>query len=642
MESIRFSGLASGMDTQSIVDAMMKAERMPLDRLNQKKQVLEWQRDDYRSMNTLLKDFDTYLFDNIFRQSKMLKRTATSSNSDFVTATASASAGNVSYKIENVTLATAARRESTSISGGTKIDPSKSLWSQQANFTNSGMSWKQDASFTMNNFTVPEKGGSEFQLTKGAISDISGVVTEGKITVNLSDGGTKEYSVITGDIPKAVDRTDNNVYIDTNTGKMVFGGPALAKDSKFSVQFKQNYLEFDIKTFDENGKPQYKNFKFDGTTSLNSMFSKINQANTGVNLFYDSGTDKVVAMRTETGDFNQANGGFEMEFVNVTRDANGKVTENTDPNRLNTFFNDVLGLNNSTETSGSDAKFTINGLETTRKSNTFTMNDVTFTLKKNSSASTDSATINIKTDTDEIVKTIKEFVEKYNEMIGKINGKLNEERYKTFTPLSDEQKAGMKEKEIEQWEEKAKNGMLRRDSLLTSGLSKMRMDLYTEVKSTAATLTDNRYNQLSEIGIKTTKDYLDRGKLEIDEDKLRAAIEDNPEAVYQLFMADGTSELNANDKNTTPVLGIARRLRNTIAETMQKVENKAGNTFKTEHNYSMGKDLLRIKDDITRLQDRLQQREKRYWNQFNAMEKAMQQLNNQSSQLLAQLGMNNK
>lgn len=628
-DSIRFTGLASGLDTQSIVDSLMKVQRQPLDRMKQKQQQVEWQRDDYREMNKLLKSFDTFLFDNIYKQSKMLKKAVTSSNSDLVSAVANAEAGNVSYKIENVKLATAARMQSSgeiSNDPTKKIDPSKSLWSQKDKLT--GFTWKEETVPT-NNFTVPEGVSTQFQLTKGAITDIKGTKTDDQsvVVVNKADGGTEEYKIVAGPIPKEEDRQPDEVYIDTETGKMTFG-KSLATGDTFSVDFTTNNLEFNIKTYNEDGTENTResNFKFSGTTSLNSVFNEINKSNVGINIFYDSGTDNVVVQRKETGDLKGASG----KSIEFTGDSSG-------------FFTSVLKL--SSETVGTDAKFTINGLETTRKSNTFTMNDVTFTLKKGTqnadgtTYSNESSTIGVKTDTDEIFKTIKDFVDKYNEMIDKINGELKEERYRSFSPLTDEQKVAMKEKEVEQWEEKARSGMLRRDTLLSSGLSKMRMDLYAEVVSNVDTRTDKDYNQLSEIGIKTSKDYMDGGKLEIDEDKLRAAIEDNPEAVYQLFMADGTASLNPNDKNTTPVLGIARRLRNSITETMGKIEEKAGNTFKTEHNYSMGKDILRIKDNITRLEDRLKLVEQRYWNQYTAMEKAMQQLNNQSSQLLAQLGM---
>lgn len=642
VESIRFSGLASGLDTQSIVDSMMRAERLPLDRVNQKKQVLEWQRDDYREMNKLLKEFDTYLFDNIYKQSKMLKRSATSSNTNLVTATATAEAGNVTYNISNVKLATAARRQSGSVSRTVgdppvpdKIDPNKSLWSQQSKFASStAIPWKKSEEIT-NKFTAPESGAKEFQLTKGAIlaTDIPST-----IEIKDKDGNIKNTynstDIIYGDLPTSENRATGKVYIDGTTGKIAFGD-TIEKEQHFEVKFKTNYMEFEVKTFNENGEPQYKNIKVDGTASLNSMFSTINKADTGVNLFYDPTSDKVVAMRTQTGDLNP-NGG-EMEFLNAaTRDGNGKVISE---NGSHDFFNSIIGLTTDQTGTGTDAEFTINGLTTKRKSNTFTMNDVTFTLNKNSTSADESSTVSVKTDSEAIVGTIKEFVEKYNELIGKINGELTEERFTSFTPLTAEQKAGMKEKEIEEWESKAKSGMLRRDSLLTSGLSSMRNDLYAQVVANERTLTDSKYNQLAEIGIKTSKDYLERGKLELDEDKLKAAIEDNPEAVYQLFMADGTQ---ADGKIKFEEHGLARRLRASISGTMEKVEAKAGNAYTTEHNYAMGKNLLRMKEDLTRLEDRLKQREQRYWNQFNAMEAAMQKLNDQSTQLLSQLGMNNQ
>ena len=48
---MRIGGLASGMDTESIIRDMMNANRIPLDKITQKKQYLEWQLDDYRSIN---------------------------------------------------------------------------------------------------------------------------------------------------------------------------------------------------------------------------------------------------------------------------------------------------------------------------------------------------------------------------------------------------------------------------------------------------------------------------------------------------------------------------------------------------------------------------------------------------------------
>lgn len=635
VSSIRFSGLASGLDTQSIVDQLMMVERLPLNRLYKKKQLLEWKRDDYRTMNTLLKELDDFIFNGVYRKANLVAKTVTSSNTEFVTATANADAGNVSYRIENVKLATAARKISNNeISGDSKIDPSKSIWSQLDKFKNKS---EFDSIFTSDKmekvektFTVPKNGNRVFYLSKFAVKDNEIIKINGE-EFKIKTISSSETSIT----PPG----EKEVLINLETGQMIIGaGIELNPGTTVEVSYESRYLEFDVKVYDENGNPQYTNFKIDASTSLNSLISKINSSNAGVNLFYDSSTDKVVAMRAKTGDFNP--NGDEISFVTVKRDANGVVVEETGEAR---FFTTVLGLDKDEEGTGTDAEFTINGLKTTRKSNTFTINGVTFTLKKNTYVGDDGngnsiytqeyATININTDVDSIVKTIKDFVNKYNEIIEKINSKLNEEKYRKYEPLTEEEKEALSEKEIEKWEEKARSGLLRRDSLLTSALDKLRMNLYAEVVSNERTLTDKKYNQLSEIGITTTSKYLERGKLEIDEDKLRAAIEENPNAIYQLFMADG---------DTNSEKGLARRLRETISNTIGAIEERAGNAYRSASQYTMGKQLLDMEDQITRFESRLEDIEQRYWKQYTAMEKALQKLNEQTNMLYSYLGMGSK
>ncbi|MFP3723177.1 flagellar filament capping protein FliD [Niallia circulans] len=597
VNSIKFTGLASGLDTQSIVDSLMKVQRMPLDKLKQKKQILEWQRDNYRTMNAKLKEFDTFIFEGISKQSNMMKRTAVSSNKDIVSVSAKANAGNVSYNISDVVMAKSAKVQSADKISNSTLDPTKSLLSQQSKLTDdSGIQWKGES------FSQTLTGqGDEIYLSGTSLSGFPD-----SITVTGGTDKTFKVQLIEGDAPEKGTRAADTVYVNPATGKMTFG-EILPENSTVTVSGdnlkKNSYIEFDIQTTNEDGTKNKQSFKIDGSTSLNSMFSKINSSNVGISMFYDTGTDKVVAQRTDTGILN--NGAEEIEFL-------GKDAE---------FFTKTLNL--TEKTAGSDAEFTINGLKTSRKSNTFTMNDVTFNLNKNTAAG-ESVNVNIQTDTDSIFDTIKSFVDKYNETIGAVNTELTAQRYSAFQPLTEEQKAAMGEKEIEQWEEKAKSGLLKRDPLLTSGLNKMRNSLYASVTVNDKTKTIEKYNQLAEIGITTSKDYLERGKLEINEEKLRAAIEDNPEAVYQLFMADGP---------TTDQQGLARRLRTDISDTMKQIEEKAGNTFKTEYNYTIGKDMLRIDDNIESMEYRLKQIEDRYWSQYNAMEKAIQKLNNQSSQL---------
>ena len=79
--AIRVSGLASGMDIDSIVKQLMDAERLPLNKLKQKKQILEWKRDDYRSMNTLLTDFRSKVLNMKLSSSYGAKQTSSSNES---------------------------------------------------------------------------------------------------------------------------------------------------------------------------------------------------------------------------------------------------------------------------------------------------------------------------------------------------------------------------------------------------------------------------------------------------------------------------------------------------------------------------------------------------------------------------------
>ena len=105
---MRVGGLASGMDIDALVEKLMSAERVPLNKLQQKKQTYEWQRDAYRGVNTKLKTFDTYVADNLVLKT-LNSKTATVSNSNLVSATATGKASGT-LSIEGVShLAKAAR-----------------------------------------------------------------------------------------------------------------------------------------------------------------------------------------------------------------------------------------------------------------------------------------------------------------------------------------------------------------------------------------------------------------------------------------------------------------------------------------------------------------------------------------------------
>src|SRR5690606_31289056 len=133
-----------------------------------------------------------------------------------------------------------------------------------------------------------------------------------------------------------------------------------------------------------------------------------------------------------------------------------------------------------------------------RSSNTFEMSGVTFTLKQtfDSTAGGQPISIAVGNDSNQVLENIKAFVTQYNELIADINGKLNENRYRSYKPLTDDEKEELSEKQQEKWEEMARSGLLKGDPILSSVLSTMRLDMSSVIE------TNGLFKQLASIGIK--------------------------------------------------------------------------------------------------------------------------------------------
>jgi flagellar hook-associated protein 2 len=684
---MRIGGLASGMDIDSIVSDLMKAERIPLDKLKQEKQILEWKRDDYREINTLLLDFRSELT-QMKLSSNYKARTTTSTNEDLLTATANSSATQGSYNISNVTqlasAATLVNGGGISSDGTNKIDASSGLFAQNSKFANSSTTtsppfpWREGA-VENKSITVESDGTKELSLSLDAIDKSAlNVKVDGKtykvVTDNtsLADGevyldeannrlefggtGLKKGSVVKAefitqdkteskklsaatdewqlergslqslsafkinDIEYTItDDSANNKFnivdpadatniigsINKETGKVTFTSEQ-AVDTKFEATYTQNYTSFSLGAHTSKGETS-ETFIVKGNQSLNQVMDKVNKSNVGLSMMYDSFKDQVTLTRTETGDFN-------------TNGTGREITTSGD------FINTLLKFGTTegaSENGGENARFTINGLENTeRTSNTFTMSGVTFTLKQ--TFTTGSASISVNNDTNQVFENIKGFVEKYNELIDKIKDKTTEEYYRSYKPLTEQQKESLSEKQQEKWTEMARSGLLRRDPILNNVLSKMRMDFYQPVDNANVSPL---FNQLTAIGIKTTSSYLEGGKLEINETELKKAIEEDPESIYNLFTGEGSTESQK---------GIINRLYDTVNITKDKLEKKAGDAFSTNQQFAIGRDLDNVGDSIDRFEDRMKQVEDRYWRQFTAMEKAIQRANQQSAYLMQQ------
>lgn len=612
----RVTGLASGIDTDSMVKELMAAERLPLDKMEQKVSLKTWQRDAYRDMNMLFSELDKSILDMKLSTTYNTK-SVSSSNEELVTATATAGSSNIAHKISNVTMATAAQNLSTgnvSASQTDKIDPSKSLWLSQSGFGPNGISW--DTAEHQNKDIKVSTAGTAFKLDKGALA-LDGGSFPFPVNINVESSISTDpssYEVVTGTSANADEKiatlSANQVFVNVDNGEMKFGSTLAEGSTIKGPKYDHNVINFAIKTYDEDGNliednletetdSDGINFTFDGTTSLNQVLSKINSSKAGVSAFYDEYTDAISIQRSETGDLNNGTAG----------------TANMEFNGL--FLTDTLKLN-GTETTGKNALFTIDGLATQRKSNTFKISDVTYTLNDNFTDKT--VSVGVTNDVDASYDKIMAFIDKYNETIETVNKSLQEDRYRDYKPLTDAQRNELSENEIELWEEKSKSGLLKGDSILSSGLSSMRYGWYSNVEN------DSSFDSITDIGITTSSKYLEGGKLEVDADKLKAALREDPESVQKLF----SNDVEGSGR------GIINRLEDSIASTIKNVEARAGKPSSTEQQYTLGRQLDDMADRISAFEDRLRSIEDRYWTQFGAMEAMIQQMNSQSSYLSQQ------
>ncbi|MDR0123724.1 flagellar hook-associated protein 2 [Bacillus zhangzhouensis] len=284
-------------------------------------------------------------------------------------------------------------------------------------------------------------------------------------------------------------------------------------------------------------------------------------------------------------------------------------------------------------TQGQKAQYEINGLKMENNNNTFTQAGITYELK----GTTDKpVSLNVSTDVDTIFDKIKQFVDKYNELVEQVNGKVNEKRNRDYHPLTAEEKKAMSDKEVELWETTAKSGLLRSDSILRSGASKIRSDFYADI-----TTSDANKIQITQIGITTSDKYKDGGKLVINEKKLKEAIEEDPQKVSQMFIS-GSLNVDSKDKDKAQQQykeqGIIYRVKNSLTAFSKSIQTKAGSTTMELKEYGLGKDLDSLGKRMSTFQDRLKLVEARYYTKFNAMDSAIQKLNNQSGYLSQLLG----
>lgn len=389
-------------------------------------------------------------------------------------------------------------------------------------------------------------------------------------------------------------------------------------------------------------------FELNKNESVNDLIKRINNSGAGVNVSYQAVGDK-------------------FTFTSKEKGASGEINISGDSDFLNKIFGVKSG--ESVDVQGQDAVVAVkykgsdDVVELVRDSNSFTVDGLsigvkgTFGYKVNKDDAgnlldengnplaagadpvmvldkdADAVEIDARVNTDNIVDGIKAMVEEYNKIIELVNKELTTKPDRDYSPLTSEQKKELSESEIETWEEKAKSGMLYADSDIRMLSSDLRF-----------IIGGGNAEALKAVGITTSTLYSDNGKLTLDESKLRAALETDPESVEKLFTSTAGTDADGN-KTYDGIATNLKKVMDKYVKTLGSMDSKgilikkAGSTSSpmslTENGFY--KQIAEINKQISKLQTRLESERDRYIKQFTSLETLISQMNSQSG-WLSQLG----
>ena len=342
------------------------------------------------------------------------------------------------------------------------------------------------------------------------------------------------------------------------------------------------------------------------TAKLSDLIRAVNESDAGVTMTYSTLEGRLIVTSNDMG-----NGG------NVNIEANK--------------FTEALGIDVDKVELGRNAIFELDGLEIYHNSNSYTFDGTTINFSEAEAGS--EYTIGISQSFDDIKTAIKDFVKDYNQLIDDIynytaTAPKRDNKNNLYEPLTDEEKAEMSEKEIEKWEEAAKQGILYNDPTVSSIMSNLRMVLYNSVET-----ADGGRFTLVNMGI-TTMTYKENahGKLEIDEEAFDKAFEEHADDIIKLF-TDTETGIMTKVNNT---LDNAVRTTGTNKGTLvRKAGLKDSTTAKDNEIY---RQMEQINKRIQTLQDRYTAKENYWWKIFTNLEKMMASMNEQSSYLANYFG----
>lgn len=480
------NGMTNGLDVDALVNAAIQAASLPMQQLQNKNTLLQAQKNDYNTIKTSLTTL-RYAATDLTYSSTLTARKATTTNDEVATATAQNGSASGSYTINVTSLAT-----TTYITGSQIANMSAGTYAKLTGNDISGadrnVALGKTGTLTINSQSIAITATDTINTILNKISASGAGVTakydsaNGNVVLTQKTSGVKPTVTIGGDDAGVLSAlgldgtpalTPGTDADQATTFNNLAAGNPLSGVTKGYFSINDTFIKVDP-TVD----------------TLDTIISKINKSGAGVVAFYDA-TNKQISLTSKTA-------------------GDEKIVLGTDATDTSNFLTQV-GLTTPADSQpGKDAVVTVNGVSVTADNNKATFNGITFTL-----TGAGTATVAVQTDTDAIVQKVQNFIDQYNTVIDQVNGKLEEKPDSSSDDVS--------------------VGDLFGDSTLRSISQSLRSFSYLTVSSQPSYM-----QQLSQVGI-TTGDIgqsvaeSKTGHLSLDTDKLRAAIENDPDAVAALF-----------------------------------------------------------------------------------------------------------
>lgn len=680
--AIRMTGMISGMDTESIVKQLMDAHKFKNKKTTDKQTLLTWKQDKWKELNTKLYKLYTDDLSKLRLQGNYQTKKVTSSHENLVTVTGTATAPEGAHELKIDSLASSQYVTSgqldASVKSTTKLTELGIQVETLFNFTsgNKKAILEVTSNTTVADFVNKAKEiglNASFDTTQGRFfisSKESGTKNAFEITATTSTATTPKNDLLTAtnysglsaaekaEVNKALAALTNDVSTEED---IQHATDILAKYARYKVIDKEireevtpiaqeetkNAIRNEVmarelillqeearqegKTEEEIEAITEENLTEEQLLHIQSLQEEqIEKSSARIASAVEKKVKETIAERkasetdnpytNEVADSSQ--GVQDADALARTLASTYKINS-TIPSQDASGQLELLKMGSTaTVVAAQDSKITYNGVELTGTSNVFTVNGLTMTLKGVSAG--EKISLNVSKDTQAAYDMVKNFIKNYNEILKEMNTLYGAPSTRGYDPLSDEEREAMTDDQIEKWETKIKDSVLRRDGTLNSIIDTMRTSLYTSVE------VDGKKYSLSSFGIVTSSDYTEKGLLHLQGDK------DDP------LFADMTDKLmKALEENPDTVIKVLSGITTNLYENMQEKMSAIPN-FRSALTFYNDKEMDKLqeqyKKQIKKQEDKLLELENKYYKQFSAMEVALAKMQKQSSALAGLLG----